>query len=155
MLHTASRTSTNRVNQRCDYSSGINCPYTFSNWDNWVRWVVLAAIIVLFLLAFIACSCVTARRRRRMGRSPFYGTGWAAGNQQYGNAQPYYNNNTNQYAPPPPPEYSPNVPNGHQQYYGQQNGVELQPPAPAYGPSRSEPWDYQPPSGPPPKKGMA
>jgi hypothetical protein len=125
-----------------------NC-YYYSNWDNWVRWVVLAVIIGLFLVAFFLCSCVTARRRRRMGQQPFYGTGWASRNQHYNNAQPYYNNQ-NQY-PPPPPQYSANVPSGHQQYYGQQSGIELQQPANAYTAGRSD--GYEPPPGAPPVKG--
>ncbi|KAF2436097.1 hypothetical protein EJ08DRAFT_667479 [Tothia fuscella] len=126
---------------RCD---SFGC-YQYSTWDNWVRWVVLTVIIILFVLTFFFCSCVTARRRRRAGQSPYYGTGWAARNT-HTNTQPYYNN---QYAPPPP-VYSPNVPNGHQQYYGQQSGIELQQPQHTYAPGRSD--VYEPPVGPPPTK---
>jgi hypothetical protein len=108
-----------------------------------------------------SCSCITARRRRKAGAKPFYGTGWAARPGQY-NAQPYYNNNNNQDAyAPPPPQYTPN-PNqqsqygpqygANQGYYGQQNGVELQPPQQAYRGDGGE-SGYAPPAGPPPGKG--
>jgi hypothetical protein len=144
---------TNGDIRRCD-AFGNNCVrYTSNTWDDWVRWVVLAVIIGLFLLTFFFCSCVTARRRRRMGQSPLYGTGWAARNQNYNqNTQPYYGHG-NQY-PPPPPEYSTSVPNGHQQYYGgQQSGIELQAPSNVYAPGRSTEV-YQPPvEAPPVKKG--
>ena len=99
-------------------------------------------------------SCITARRRRKAGRTPFYGTGWAArplnGNN---NAQPYYNNNYNN-APAPPYSAATNNNNGYygngvnQSYYGQQNGVELQSPQPTYGGNQQ----YAPPPGPPPGK---
>lgn len=105
------------------------------------------------------CSCITARRRRKAGRQPFYGTGWAArpGNN---NAQPYYGNNnnaTNNYGAqqPAPPYTAPNSNAGYygggqnQGYYGQQNGVELQSPQPTYGGN----GQYAPPPGPPPGKG--
>ncbi|RMZ69496.1 chitin synthesis regulation congo red resistance rcr [Pyrenophora seminiperda CCB06] len=119
-------------------------------WNNWVRWVVLVVVVIGFLLLFVLCSCLTARRRRKAGRQPFYGTGWAAArtgaynNQQ--NAQPYYNPN---HQPAPPYSAAPNNYNGaNQGYYGQQNGVELQQPQPAYG---GHP-EYAPPPGPPPAK---
>lgn len=96
-------------------------------------------------------SCLTARRRRKAGRKPFYGTGWAArpgqNNNQY-NAQPYYANQ-----PAPPYDAATNNNNGYysgganQNYYGQQNGVELQQPQPSYGGG-----GYAPPPGPPPAK---
>lgn len=113
--------------------------------------------------------CITARRRRRAGRQPFYGTGWASRPGQNGaqnTAQPYYNNqynNTNQPAPP----YSAQPQNGYyggganqgyygggQQYgqpqYGQQQGVELQSPQATY--HRGDQDAYAPPAGPPPGK---
>ncbi|KAL6707791.1 hypothetical protein ACN47E_003691 [Coniothyrium glycines] len=121
-----------------------------SAWNNWVRWVVLAVVVVAFFLLFILCSCITARRRRKAGRQPFYGTGWAA--RPGNNPQPYYNSN-NQNAQPAPP-YTPSN-NGYygggganQSYYAQQNGVELQNPQPTYGNGQ-----YAPPAGPPPGKG--
>jgi len=102
-------------------------------------------------------SCLTARRRRKAGRQPFYGTGWAARPGNGANtAQPYYANGQNNYAAPAPPYSPPN--NAHEGYYsgganqgyynnGQQNGVELQSPQPTYG------GGYAPPPGPPPTKG--
>ena len=103
-------------------------------------------------------SCLTARRRRKAGRQPFYGTGWAArpgNNNAYGQntTAPYYNNQHN-----PAPPYSAATTNNNnggyygggganQGYYGQQNGVELQSPQPTYG------GGYAPPPGPPPTKG--
>lgn len=138
----------NTLAKRQDCAYYGNCSYGYSSWDNWVRWVVLVIIIVLFLLFFFACSCATARRRRRMGQSPYYGTGWAArGYGPQNEQQPYYNNS--QY-PPPPPQYSTDVPVGHQGYYGPQTGIELQQPPNAYAPGRSGD-DWQPPAGPPPK----
>merc|ERR1711915_587602 len=125
--------------------------YRQSAWNSWVRWVVLAVVVIGFLLLFFFCSCITARRRRKAGRTPFYGTGWAArpvGN----NAQPYYNNQNN--APAPPYSAATNNNNGYygnganQGYYGQQNGVELQSPQPTYGGNQQ----YAPPPGPPPGK---
>jgi hypothetical protein len=105
---------------------------------------------------------MTARRRRKAGRQPFYGTGWAARPGQGGQtAQPYYNNQHNQAAPPysaPPYSAQPTqTPYGgaNQGYYGgygqQQQGVELQQPQPTYG--RGGDDVYAPPAGPPPGKG--
>ncbi|KAH8689230.1 chitin synthesis regulation, congo red resistance, RCR protein [Phaeosphaeriaceae sp. PMI808] len=130
-----------------------------SAWDTWVRWVILAVVVIGFLFLFVLCSCITARRRRKAGQQPFYGTGWAArpGNNT---AQPYYNN---QHQPAPPYSAQPQQ-NGYyggaqqQQPYGgqsqsyyngqQQSGVELQSPQPTYGGQNM----YQPPPGPPPGK---
>lgn len=100
-------------------------------------------------------SCITARRRRKAGRQPYYGTGWAARPGQ--NTQPYYNNNNYQQ---PPPQYTPQPQQGqnsyygngaNQGYYGQQNGVELQQPPATYARAGEE--TYAPPPGPPPGKG--
>ncbi|KAF1942453.1 hypothetical protein EJ02DRAFT_454316 [Clathrospora elynae] len=135
---------------RCYYQNGYqHCNRTA--WDNWIRWLVLAVVVIGFLFLFMLCSCLTARRRRKAGRTPFYGTGWAARPGQNG-AQPYYNNNQNT---APAPAYSastaPNSNTGYYgngqnaNYYGQQNGVEMQPPAPTYG-------GYAAPPGPPPGK---
>jgi hypothetical protein len=127
----------------------------YSSWDNWGRWVATAGIIIFFILLFCLCSCITARRRRRFGRTPLYGTGWAGrgwGQQQ----QQYYppqqeNNPTNYYAyqqPPgpiasPPPPYPASQGYGQQPYgYGardQQSGIELESPAGAYAPPKVGP----------------
>ncbi|UPX09856.1 uncharacterized protein EKO05_0000537 [Ascochyta rabiei] len=137
---------------RCYYDRyNVRRCYPQSAWNSWVRWVVLAVVVGGFLLLFFLCSCITARRRRKAGRTPFYGTGWAArpGNS---NAQPYYNNQTQ--APAPPYSAATNNNNGYyggganQSYYGQQNGVELQSPQPTYGGNQQ----YAPPPGPPPGK---
>jgi len=89
---------------------------------------------------FLACACTTSRRRRRAGRNPYYGTGWAAGNyrtNQY---------NQNQYPQAPPQEnnyYAHNQPQQQQPpYYArddQTTGIEM--------PQRT----YAPPEGPPKK----
>lgn len=47
-------------------------------WSSWGRWVFLAGIILLFLVFFIL-ACVSARRRRKAGMTPFRGTGWMGG----------------------------------------------------------------------------
>jgi hypothetical protein len=106
-------------------------------------------------------SCLTARRRRKAGRQPFYGTGWAARPMPGNNntAAPYHNNNQNYSQQQPAPPYSPSQANSNTGYYGgagqnqsyynngQQNGVEMQPPQPTYGGAQ-----YMPPPGPPPGK---
>ncbi|MCJ1273379.1 hypothetical protein MMC21_001170 [Puttea exsequens] len=132
-----------------------------------LRTILLAAIIVGAFLIFLLFSCITARRRRRQGMTPWRGTGWAAGQtpaghapaQYTGGAAPYYGNNNNNAAAPP---YSPtnqgyygNQYNGggtNQGYFGggQQQGVELQQPSNAY--ARGGENVYQPPVGPPPGK---
>jgi len=140
---------------RCytDYNGYRYC--NRSAWNDWVRWVVLVVVVLGFFLLFVCCSCFTARRRRKAGQRPFYGTGWAArpGNNNYPqqHPQPYYNNQYNQPAPP----YSAQPQNGYyganQGYYGQQNGVELQSPGHAH--TRGGDDVYAPPAGPPPGKG--
>ncbi|KAF2739516.1 hypothetical protein EJ04DRAFT_519586 [Polyplosphaeria fusca] len=143
--------------QRCWVGSNNRTYCRNSAWNDWVRWVVLVVVIVGFFLLFVACSCITARRRRRAGQQPFYGTGWAA---KPNNAQPYYNN-TNNYNQPAPP-YAPNAPQnsyyganqgyyGQQPYGNQQQGVEMQPPAPTYHRGDGDNV-YAPPAGPPPGK---
>lgn len=140
---------------RCYYDRYGNRRCTNSAWNNWVRWVVLVVVVVGFLLLFVLCSCLTARRRRKAGRKPFYGTGWAARPGMYNNqqpnqysAQPYYSNNP-QGAPPSYDAHNNGYYGGgaNQNYYGQQTGVELQSPQPAYSGG-----GYAPPPGPPPAK---
>lgn len=125
------------------------------NWGNWGRWVFLGAVVIFVVLIALALSCVNARRRRRAGLNPRYGTGWTAGKTPVGHAAPQYNNyNQGGGAPPynaPPPVYGQNTGNtfnSNDGYYGQQTGVELQQPQqvhqqPAY-------QEYAPPAGPPP-----
>ncbi|KAE8352493.1 chitin synthesis regulation, resistance to congo red-domain-containing protein, partial [Aspergillus coremiiformis] len=104
-----------------------------SSWYNWGRWVLLAILIVGVLMAFFMFACLSARKRRRRGQQPFYGTGWTAG----GTHPPQ-----GQWQQQPYPNY------GQQQpYYGQpQYGSELQPPPNAYARDNA----YAPPPGPPP-----
>jgi len=146
----------NGDNECCSYY-GNDCYPCDSAWSDWVRWLVLAIIIIAAFLLFAAFSCITARRRRRIGAQPYRGTGWALGRTPPGHApatynanphyqQPYYNNSNN---PAPPPAYTP-APN--QGYYG--HDVELQQPQQAYGSgwrSGGEPV-YEPPKGPPPAR---
>lgn len=119
------------------------------------------------------CRC-TARRRRRRGTQPMYGTGWMAPagkhdqnqahqmngynqgyqadyNQAYGQPQGYYNT-------PPPygqqqqqqqqvPQSTGTTFNPNDGYYGQQQQYGVQQPANTY-----QPAGYAPPTGPPPGK---
>jgi hypothetical protein len=105
------------------------------------------------------CSCFSARRRRRAGRQPFYGTGWA-GRAPPGHGQAQYNpsyQQTQQAQTQAPPTYGQTEPHGgyygngeNQAYFGgRQNDVEMQPPQNAY---RGGDSGYQPPPGPPPNK---
>ncbi|KEQ59393.1 uncharacterized protein M437DRAFT_14872, partial [Aureobasidium melanogenum CBS 110374] len=116
-----------------------------SAWNRWGRWVLLACIIVAFFILFFLFSCLSARRRRKHGYNPYFGTGWTVrhGTPTYNqNVQPqyettstpYYNNSNN-----PPPAYSP-APNTTN--YG--NNIELQQPQAAYT------GNYAPPKDPPP-----
>jgi len=132
----------------------------YSSWDNWGRWVALAAIVAFVLFIAVLFSCINARRRRRQGLPPRYGTGWTTG--AWGNKnQPYYNNgayNGGAAAPPysPPaqhPQYTGNTFNSNEGYYGQQSGVEMQPPRNTYAPPRGGEQVYEAPQGPPPHKG--
>jgi len=147
------------------YCNGFYCYNGNSSWNNWGRWVALVCIIVFVLLLAIAFSCVSARRRRRRGLNPYYGTGWMGGKPaQYQNNQGYYGNNGGYNggvggpAPPYEPgpvnnQYTGNTFNRDDGYYGQQNGVELQPPQSSYQPGRGGDPVYSAPQGPPPGKG--
>ncbi|MCJ1445594.1 MAG: hypothetical protein MMC23_006099 [Stictis urceolatum] len=145
------------VERRQYYGNSNNCSY--SN-----------GYVGAFLI-FLLFSCITARRRRRLGNQPFYGTGWAAGGHgqpQYTNQQPYYGNQQypsqpsaqyNQGWNQPPPQYGAQGTTGeHYGGYpkpdipGQENGVELQQPNQAYQPQRGGESVYNPPAGPPPGK---
>ncbi|KAK3070014.1 hypothetical protein LTR53_011184 [Teratosphaeriaceae sp. CCFEE 6253] len=128
-------------------------------WNSWARWLVLGLIILGAFFLFFLFSCITARRRRKFGHSPYRGTGWALGRtppghgaatynarpqqEQQQTAQPYYNNSNN-----PPPAYG-----AAQGYYGNSgNDVEMQPPQPVYGANQIRKEQYAPPSGPPPNR---
>ncbi|KJZ73673.1 hypothetical protein HIM_07006 [Hirsutella minnesotensis 3608] len=145
---------------------GDTCVWRHNRWYDWGRWVFLAGFLIIVLLVLFSCSCV-ARRRRRHGAQPMYGTGWMAlgagkhdgqnhyqagyGPQAYGQQQGYP-------APPPAygqpqqPQYTGTTFNQHDGYYGnanappQQYGVQ-QPPN-AYHPD----GNYAAPTSPPPAK---
>ena len=113
-----------------------------SPWGSWIRWVVLALIIAFFILLFLSCACLSARRRRRTGLQPYYGTGWTQRQWPYYGSQPYYPQPVPPYAARPnPPPY-------------QETGIELSQPEGSYQPQRDD--VYEPPIGPPPgKKGQS
>jgi len=73
---TASTTMSTLLSKRQYYGYGYN--YGNSRWGNWGRWVLLAVIIVVALIAFFLVSCLNARRRRKQGVTPMYGTSWMA-----------------------------------------------------------------------------
>ncbi|KAK3720060.1 hypothetical protein LTR37_003883 [Vermiconidia calcicola] len=145
--------SNNNGNCESGYYSYGGC---YSGWYSWGRWIVLGLIVLGALAIFFLFSCLSARRRRKMGAQPYRGTGWALGRTPAGHApatynqQPYYANQQNQYQPPnnPPPAYG-----ASQGYYGGRNDVELQSPPAAYGGQNSGGQNvYSPPPGPPPQK---
>ncbi|GKT83278.1 hypothetical protein Ct61P_01128 [Colletotrichum tofieldiae] len=120
-------------------------------------------------------GCMNARRRKRRGVQPFYGTGWMGGNnkhnqhqqatyaynQQYNGQQQGYAGYPQQgadgsYPAPPPaygqaqqnPQYTGTTFNPNDGYYGGHNeGIQLQQPQSSY--QRDV---YSPPAGPPPGK---
>ncbi|KIX03618.1 uncharacterized protein Z518_07171 [Rhinocladiella mackenziei CBS 650.93] len=130
-----------------------------SAWYDWGRWVALGIIIFAAILFFFLFSCWSARRRRRAGRQPFYGTGWA-GRTPWGHSPATYNPH---YQTQQQPHYNQQAPPTYNQtqnyggYYGENQGyfggrqtdVEMQPPQNAY---RGGDNVYEPPSGPPPPK---
>lgn len=100
---------------------------------------------------------MNARKRRRQGVMPMYGTGWLAGKTPEGHNGPSYtgynNNNTTttappQYSAPQNPQYTGQNFNSNEGYYGQQNGIELQQPSATYAGNGG----YAAPAGPPPVK---
>jgi hypothetical protein len=58
---------------RNGYGYGYNNCY--STWDAWARWLVLGLVVFGALFIFFIFSCVSARRRRKAGYSPYRGTG--------------------------------------------------------------------------------
>ncbi|KAK5115451.1 hypothetical protein LTR62_001110 [Meristemomyces frigidus] len=149
------RIPASKSNNNCYTNNAGNEVCNGGAWSNWVRWLVLGLIIAGALFLFFLFSCITARRRRRAGYSPYRGTAWAAGRTpaghapaQYNSAAPYYNNSN-----APPPAYGAGGANND--YYspgvgpGREN-VEMQPPAPVYGAPGVHKDAYAPPMGPPP-----
>ncbi|KAI1609917.1 chitin synthesis regulation, congo red resistance, RCR protein [Exophiala viscosa] len=142
---------------RC-YDSNNNAYRCNTGWSSWGRWVALAVILVAAFLFFFLCSCLTARRRRKAGRQPYYGTGWV-GRTPWGHGQAQYNPNY-QTQQQQQPSYQPQTENYNANqggYYGQNQGyfggrqtdVEMQPPSNTYQGGENV---YQPPAGPPPAK---
>jgi len=138
------------------YSSGGYC-YANSSWYWWGRWVFAGVVIVAVIGILLLLGCVNARRRRRRGAAPMYGTGWMSKPGQ--NAQPYAPQGGYQYGPPPPQysqnvmpnQYTGNTYNTNEGYYNQNHeGVQLQQPANTY--ARAGDHGYEPPPGPPPNK---
>ncbi|KAI1083193.1 chitin synthesis regulation, resistance to congo red-domain-containing protein [Whalleya microplaca] len=136
----------------------------YTAWSWYGRWIFAAVVIVVILLIFFLWACINARRRRRHGSQPMYGTGWMAGgpgqNQYYNNpqgyGQPQYGGNY-----PPPPyggpqnqsypmdnQYTGTTFRTNDGYYAQNEGV--QPPKNVYNNHHND--DYAPPTGPPPTK---
>jgi len=150
------------------YSDGTP-QYCNDSWNNWGRWVAFVAILVAAFIVFFLLACLSARRRRRVGATPYYGTGWVGrapfgyGQAQYGQQQPPYGNqnqyqqqpyNSNQAPPYSPPQEQDFYGGQNQGYYGgQQTGVELQQPQNTFQNQRGGDSVYEPPAGPPPTKG--
>jgi hypothetical protein len=160
-----------RDRRRCryDYRYGYSDD-CYSPWYSYGRWVLLGAIILATFLIFLLFSCITARRRRRMGMQPFRGTGWAAQGGPFWAAQQQQQQQQQQQPhhqgwQQPPPMYGQQNQDGtyygnqgeYKPYPGQQNGVEVQQPSPAYVPPPAAATTtvggdniYAPPPGPPP-----
>ncbi|MCJ1369724.1 hypothetical protein MMC20_000936 [Loxospora ochrophaea] len=135
-----------------------------SPWYSYGRWILFAAILLGAFVFFLVLALISARRRRRMGARPYYGTGFLAGRPppghgpaQYTGAQPqpspYYGNQGSNGGPPayaPTQGYYGNEPQNQGYFGGQQSGIELQQPQGTYQPQR-EPV-YNAPEGAPPVK---
>ncbi|EOO02491.1 hypothetical protein UCRPA7_2058 [Phaeoacremonium minimum UCRPA7] len=132
------------------YYSGGYC-YRYSSWYWWGRWVFAGVVILFIIVLLFLLGCMNARRRRRRGLQPRYGTGWMGG------PPAYTPGNYNQ--PPPPqyqqqqPQYTGNTFNSNEGYYGTHNeGINLQQPQQSYYPRSGDDSGYAPPPGPPPSK---
>ncbi|PNS14314.1 hypothetical protein CAC42_6827 [Sphaceloma murrayae] len=141
-----------------------------SAWNSWVRWLVFGLIVGGALLLFLLFSCLSARRRRKSGYRPYWGTGWAAqghgqptynpnvqqqqpssynmnNNNNNGTAQPYYaNTDPTQQSyygnQNQPPPYAGDTNGANQSYYRGEGGVSE--------PAATYQGQYKPPAGPPP-----
>ncbi|KAH7328819.1 chitin synthesis regulation, resistance to congo red-domain-containing protein [Stachybotrys elegans] len=160
--------------QGCRYGYHYNGRFCVRNsgWYWWGRWVLAGILIVLIIITLISCS-ITARRRRRRGLQPYYGTGWMATGQKYdsnNNGYPMNNYQQGGYQPTypqqqgaygggwtnPPPAYgqpqqqytgTPYNPN-EGGYFGNEQQTGVQQPPNSYQPQQV----YSPPAGPPPGK---
>jgi hypothetical protein len=123
-----------------------------SNWDYWGRWVFTAVVIIVIIGILFTLACVNARRRRRRGMTPMYGTGWMGGKYQNGYNNPQaYNPPPPQYSSQPMPnQYTGNTFNTNEGYYGHHEGIQLQQPTNVY--NRAPENGYEAPPGPPPSK---
>ncbi|KAK6520937.1 hypothetical protein TWF506_001175 [Arthrobotrys conoides] len=105
----------------------------YSPWYHWQRWAVLGALLAFSAVVLLLCACLSARRRRSRGLSPFYGTAWAAPPAYDVHNIPHHNQGTgpqyggytyasNQQQSPYNPSGSPPVysPPSNAGYYGQQ-----------------------------------
>ncbi|KAK6355058.1 hypothetical protein TWF696_004184 [Orbilia brochopaga] len=135
-----------------DYYCNSNGYCYYNSWYSWQRWVVLGVILVVAFLVILGCACLSARRRRTRGLTPYYGTAWAAPPPAYdvhniGNQSgPQYGGQTYA-AQGGPPVYTPS----NAGYYN------APPPAPPQQPGqyemggyRGESTPYNPPVSPPP-----
>jgi len=138
----------------CD-GYGNNCR---TAWNNWGRWVALFAIIFTTFILFFVCALISARRRRRRGLVPIWGTAWVPGpnppltHHKHNQWQYDPHASTHQPIDPnPPPVYTP--PTGG--YYVPPPGsppgqYEMQSPYFSQQQNTGNREQYNPPPGPPP-----
>lgn len=141
-------------------SSNGRCQWRNNRWFDFGRWILLGVLAFLFIVGLFAFACL-ARRRRRRGAKPMYGTGWMvpAGKynggqvaQEMNSYQPGYNQG---YAPPPPPPVPPEYGQPQQQQYTGTTGTTFSPNNGYYGGVQQPPSAYQregAPYSPPPGK---
>ncbi|KLU87808.1 hypothetical protein MAPG_06801 [Magnaporthiopsis poae ATCC 64411] len=116
----------------------INGGCEYNAWAYWGRWVLTGVVILGIGLLLMMLGCLSARRRRRQGMMPMYGTGWMGGKYQGG--PPHQQQQNGYYAPPPqystqpmPGQYTGSTFNPNDGYYGAQT-QGVQPPPNAYVP---------------------
>ncbi|KAI0009772.1 hypothetical protein F4779DRAFT_353489 [Xylariaceae sp. FL0662B] len=69
----------NKRQRSCPDGYYLDRGLCYSAWNWYGRWVFAAGIIVVIIVIAFLWACVRARRRRRVGAQPLYGTGWMAG----------------------------------------------------------------------------
>lgn len=162
MLQPRQSLDSNNYSSSSDEYCQFNC---YSAWDSWGRWAAFVILVAAAVLLGLALSCLNARRRRRRGAAPMYGTGWMAGHDpnpnkptppQYYPPQPFYGQPAPPYSPPLPHmqgQTTGNTFNTQDGYYGYHPGaVEMQRPGEAHLPTRAAEPVYDAPEGPPPAK---